>query len=107
MPQYTPDQLRSELVNPMTVLVSQFSEGVSQMEALMRSGKIPAGGLPLTGVMAIKALATIRKLRRDLFDKLEAAQDGSLEDLERKRVDMANRRKSGKPKDKPHGKNKT
>lgn len=85
MPEYTPEELREQLLTPLTMLLSDFSQAIGRMDSLRKEGKLPGERIALRAVGAIGAIKTLRKLKRELNDKLEAATDGTLEDLEKKR----------------------
>jgi len=92
MPDYGPEKLRSELVTPLTKVVIRFRRGLTRMEKLINSGKIPKTGLPLKIKMGLRAVPTLKKLYRDMFEMMEAVEDGTLDRMIAKR-DYAKRRR--------------
>lgn len=78
MPYYTADQIRQQFVDPLMQVVADLSSSLPGLESLVKDGKIPAGGLPITDRGAIRGIAELRKLKRQLRDKIEGANDGLL-----------------------------
>lgn len=100
MPEYTSDDLREQLLTPLTRIISDLSEGLVEMESLKKEGKLPNGKLALRAIGAVSTIKVLRKFKRELADKLEAAEDGTLDELEQKRIYMRKRRATNAPRKK-------
>lgn len=79
MENYRPDQLRDEFVAPLISLIGEFTTDIQVFENLIKSGNCPKDYLPLNVVSAKKGIGFLRKLRRELHDKIEGVQDGTFQ----------------------------
>lgn len=76
MENYSAERIREDFISPLTRLVGEFAQALDEMERMRRDGVLKKDYLPLNATMPKRALGTLRKLRREITDKLEGVRDG-------------------------------
>jgi len=69
-------ELKEQFTSPLFVLAAEFRKLDEEWAAAVKEGAIPRSELLLNTKMAIKALGTLRKFRREAAGKLQDAKDG-------------------------------
>lgn len=72
-----PRQIQEDFVTPLINLVGELNSDIQMLESLVKEGINPKGYVPLNIATAKKGLGAIKKLRRELRDKLEGMKDGT------------------------------
>lgn len=102
MPEFTVSKLRAELIDPLRELQRDLESRANEMDLLDRDGKIPSHEIVLRFTMMINAIKDARLQLHEFDRKLQAAREGRLEVLEKKRLAAAAAR-SGNAEKRPRG----
>lgn len=93
MPDYTPEQFRAAVIEPLKDILKSYIRGANRMKRFIDSGLIKPEGLPLKTGMTLRALPDLRKLKRNLFNMLGEAEDRTLQRTIEKRADSLQRKR--------------
>lgn len=100
MENYSPDRIRDEFVTPLIGLIGEFTADIQTLDNLIKQGSAPRPYLPLNDATAKKSVGYLKKLRRELHDKIAGIQDGTFKyrelELEKKREKYKQEKKSHK-----------
>lgn len=102
MENYTPERIRQDFVSPLLKLAADLNSLADDLQKASDDKVITRDYLPLNSKMPLNGVALLRKLHREIRDKLEGAKEGMRiwreTELRRKREEYAAQKSKRKKK---------
>jgi hypothetical protein len=76
MQDYTAEKIRQDFVSPLLTIIGELNTLANELDSAAKSGELPYDYLPLNYGMPLRSIGQIKKLSREIRDKLDGAKDG-------------------------------